>query len=145
MQGQVLAYNNMTYQVSMIVAPLVAGAIYMWNHEWVLYSSAIIAVIGALTMGYMCTWKDVKTIGKKMNVKRELDEMEVKVEGENAKPDEQKVENQKLDEQKMEGENQKQEEQKKGEEKKAEPEQQTMNTESAAPAPESNQEVSISI
>ena len=76
-----LAYNNMTYQVSMIVAPLVAGAIYMWNREWVLYSSAIIAVIGALTMGYMCTWKDVKTIGKKMNVKRELDEMEVKVEG----------------------------------------------------------------
>ena len=68
MQGQVLAYNNMTYQVSMIVAPLVAGAIYMWNREWVLYSSAIIAVIGALTMGYMCTWKDVKTIGKKMNV-----------------------------------------------------------------------------
>ena len=138
-----LAYNNMTYQVSMIVAPLVAGAIYMWNREWVLYSSAIIAVIGALTMGYMCTWKDVKTIGKKMNVKRELDEMEVKVEGENAKQDEQKVENQKLDEQKMEGENQKQEEQKEGEEKKAEPEQQTMNTESAAP--ENNLEVSISI
>ena len=133
MQGQVLAYNNMTYQVSMIVAPLVAGAIYMWNREWVLYSSAIIAVIGALTMGYMCTWKDVKTIGKKMNVKRELDEMEVKVEGENAKPDEQEVE----------GENQKQNKQKEGEEKNAKSDQQTMNTESAAP--EYNQEVSISI
>ena len=133
MQGQVLAYNNMTYQVSMIVAPLVAGAIYMWNREWVLYSSAIIAVIGALTMGYMCTWKDVKTIGKKMNVKRELDEMEVKVGGENAKQDEQKVE----------GENQKQNKQKEGEEKNAESDQQTMNTESAAP--EYNQEVSISI
>ena len=133
MQGQVLAYNNMTYQVSMIVAPLVAGAIYMWNREWVLYSSAIIAVIGALTMGYMCTWKDVKTIGKKMNVKRELDEMEVKVEGENVKQDEQKVE----------GENQKQNKQKEGEEKNAESDQQTMNTESAAP--EYNQEVSISI
>ena len=128
-----LAYNNMTYQVSMIVAPLVAGAIYMWNREWVLYSSAIIAVIGALTMGYMCTWKDVKTIGKKMNVKRELDEMEVKVEGENVKQDEQKVE----------GENQKQNKQKEGEEKNAESDQQTMNTESAAP--EYNQEVSISI
>ena len=138
-----LAYNNMTYQVSMIVAPLVAGAIYMWNREWVLYSSAIIAVIGALTMGYMCTWKDVKTIGKKMNVKRELDEMEVKVGGENAKEDEQKVENQKPDEQKVE--NQKQDEQKKGEEKKPESKQQAMNTESATPAPESNQEVSISI
>ena len=133
MQGQVLAYNNMTYQVSMIVAPLVAGAIYMWNREWVLYSSAIIAVIGALTMGYMCTWKDVKTIGKKMNVKRELDEMEVKVEGENVKQDEQKVE----------GENQKQNKQKEGEEKNAESKQQAMNTESAAP--EYNQEVSISI
>lgn len=133
MQGQVLAYNNMTYQVSMIVAPLVAEAIYMWNREWVLYSSAIIAVIGALTMGYMCTWKDVKTIGKKMNVKRELDEMEVKVEGENAKPDEQEVE----------GENQKQNKQKEGEEKNAKSDQQTMNTESAAP--EYNQEVSISI
>ena len=143
MQGQVLAYNNMTYQVSMIVAPLVAGAIYMWNREWVLYSSAIIAVIGALTMGYMCTWKDVKTIGKKMNVKRELDEMEVKVGGENAKEDEQKVENQKPDEQKVE--NQKQDEQKKGEEKKPESKQQAMNTESATPAPESNQVVSISI
>ena len=128
-----LAYNNMTYQVSMIVAPLVAGAIYMWNREWVLYSSAIIAVIGALTMGYMCTWKDVKTIGKKMNVKRELDEMEVKVGGENAKEDEQKVENQKQDEQK------------KGEEKKPESKQQAMNTESAAPAPGNNLEVSISI
>ena len=138
-----LAYNNMTYQVSMIVAPLVAGAIYMWNREWVLYSSAIIAVIGALTMGYMCTWKDVKTIGKKMNVKRELDEMEVKVEGENAKEDEQKVENQKPDEQKVE--NQKQDEQKKGEEKKPESKQQAMNTESAAPAPGNNLEVSISI
>ena len=126
-----LAYNNMTYQVSMIVAPLVAGAIYMWNREWVLYSSAIIAVIGALTMGYMCTWKDVKTIGKKMNVKRELDEMEVKVEGENAKPDEQKVENQKQDEQKKEV--------------IAESKQQAMNTESTTPAPEYNQEVSISI
>ena len=135
MQGQVLAYNNMTYQVSMIVAPLVAGAIYMWNREWVLYSSAIIAVIGALTMGYMCTWKDVKTIGKKMNVKRELDEMEVKVEGENVKQDEQKVE----------GENQKQNKQKEGEEKNAESDQQTMNTESAAPAPGNNLEVSISI
>ena len=131
MQGQVLAYNNMTYQVSMIVAPLVAGAIYMWNREWVLYSSAIIAVIGALTMGYMCTWKDVKTIGKKMNVKRELDEMEVKVEGENAKQDEQKVENQKQDEQKKEV--------------IAESKQQAMNTESAAPAPGNNLEVSISI
>ena len=128
-----LAYNNMTYQVSMIVAPLVAGTIYMWNREWVLYSSAIIAVIGVLTMGYMCTWKDVKTIGKKMNVKRELDEMEVKVEGENAKPDEQEVE----------GENQKQNKQKEGEEKNAKSDQQTMNTESAAP--EYNQEVSISI
>ena len=126
-----LAYNNMTYQVSMIVAPLVAGAIYMWNREWVLYSSAIIAVIGALTMGYMCTWKDVKTIGKKMNVKRELDEMEVKVEGENAKPDEQEVENQKQDEQKKEV--------------IAESKQQAMNTESTTPAPEYNQEVSISI
>ena len=145
MQGQVLAYNNMTYQVSMIVAPLVAGAIYMWNREWVLYSSAIIAVISALTMGYMCTWKDVKTIGKKMNVKRELDEMEVKVEGENAKPDEQEVEgeNAKPDEQEVEGENQKQNKQKEGEEKNAESDQQTMNTESAAP--ENNQEVSISI
>ena len=143
MQGQVLAYNNMTYQVSMIVAPLVAGAIYMWNREWVLYSSAIIAVIGALTMGYMCTWKDVKTIGKKMNVKREWDEMEVKVGGENAKEDEQKVENQKPDEQKVE--NQKQDEQKKGEEKKPESKQQAMNTESAAPAPGNNLEVSISI
>ena len=131
MQGQVLAYNNMTYQVSMIVAPLVAGAIYMWNREWVLYSSAIIAVIGALTMGYMCTWKDVKTIGKKMNVKRELDEMEVKVGGENAKEDEQKVENQKPDEQKKEV--------------IAESKQQAMNTESTTPAPEYNQEVSISI
>lgn len=131
MQGQVLAYNNMTYQVSMIVAPLVAGAIYMWNREWVLYSSAIIAVIGALTMGYMCTWKDVKTIGKKMNVKRELDEMEVKVGGENAKEDEQEVENQKQDEQKKEV--------------IAESKQQAMNTESTTPAPEYNQEVSISI
>ena len=75
----------------------------------------------------------MKTIGKKMNVKRELDEMEVKVGGENAKQDEQKVE----------GENQKQNKQKEGEEKNAESDQQTMNTESAAP--EYNQEVSISI
>ena len=131
MQGQVLSYNNAAYQVSMIVSPLIAGAVYTWNHEWVLYSSAIIAVIGALTMGYMCTWKDVKTIGKKMNVKRELDEMEVKVEGENAKPDEQEVENQKQDEQKKEV--------------IAESKQQAMNTESTTPAPEYNQEVSISI
>ena len=137
-----LAYNNAVYQTALIVSPLVAGAIYTWNREWVLYSSAIIAVIGALTMGYMCTWKDVKTIGKKMNVKRELDEMEVKVEGENAKPDEQKEgENAKPDEQEVE--NQKQDEQKEGEEKNAESDQQTMNTESAAP--ENNQEVSISI
>ena len=81
--------------------------------------------------GDMCTWKDVKTIGKKMNVKRELDEMEVKVGGENAKPDEQEVENQKQDEQKKEV--------------IAESKQQAMNTESTTPAPEYNQEVSISI
>ena len=146
MQGQVLAYNNAVYQTALIVSPLVAGAIYTWNHEWVFYSSAILVVLGGLTMAYMCTWKNVKTIGKKMEVSKELPKenaVEVKVEGENAKPDEQEVENQKQDEQKVE--NQKQDEQKKGEEKKPESKQQAMNTESAAPAPGNNLEVSISI
>ena len=61
-----------------------AGAIYTWNHEWVFYSSAILVVLGGLTMAYMCTWKNVKTIGKKMEVSKELPKenaVEVKVEG----------------------------------------------------------------
>ena len=84
MQGQVLAYNNAVYQTALIVSPLVAGAIYTWNHEWVFYSSAILVVLGGLTMAYMCTWKNVKTIGKKMEVSKELPKenaVEVKVEG----------------------------------------------------------------
>ena len=79
-----LAYNNAVYQTALIVSPLVAGAIYTWNHEWVFYSSAILVVLGGLTMAYMCTGKNVKTIGKKMEVSKELPKenaVEVKVEG----------------------------------------------------------------
>ena len=79
-----LAYNNAVYQTALIVSPLGAGAIYTWNHEWVFYSSAILVVLGGLTMAYMCTWKNVKTIGKKMEVSKELPKenaVEVKVEG----------------------------------------------------------------
>ena len=93
MQGQVLAYNNAVYQTALIVSPLVAGAIYTWNHEWVFYSSAILVVLGGLTMAYMCTWKNVKTIGKKMEVSKELPKenaVEVKVEG--GEPKEEKAE-----------------------------------------------------
>lgn len=66
-----LAYNNAVYQTALIVSPLVAGAIYTWNHEWVFYSSAILVVLGGLTMAYMCTWKNVKEIGKKVTVEEE--------------------------------------------------------------------------
>ena len=80
MQGQVLSYNNAAYQVSMIVSPLIAGAVY--NHEWVFYLSAIVVTVGGLAMAYVCTWKNVKTIGKTSGVKKELEknEVEVKVE-----------------------------------------------------------------
>ena len=71
-----LAYNNAAYQTALIVSPLVAGAIYTVNREWVFYSSAILVVLGGLTMAYMCTWKNVKEIGKKV----EITEKEVKEE-----------------------------------------------------------------
>lgn len=66
-----LAYNNAAYQTALIISPLVAGAIYTVNREWVFYSSAILVVCGGLTMAYMCTWKNVKDIGKKVMVEEE--------------------------------------------------------------------------
>ena len=66
-----LAYNNAAYQTALIISPLVAGAIYTVNREWVFYSSAILVVCGGLTMAYMCTWKNVKEIGKKVTVEEE--------------------------------------------------------------------------
>ena len=81
MQGQVLAYNNAAYQTALIISPLVAGAIYTVNREWVFYSSAILVVCGGMTMAYMCTWKNVKEIGKKVTVEEEpKKEIEVKEE-----------------------------------------------------------------
>lgn len=75
-----LAYNNAAYQTALIISPLVAGAIYTVNREWVFYSSAILVVCGGLTMAYMCTWKNVKEIGKKVTVEEEPKKEEVKVE-----------------------------------------------------------------
>ena len=100
MQGQVLAYNNAAYQTALIISPLVAGAIYTVNREWVFYSSAILVVCGGLTMAYMCTWKNVKEIGKKVTVEEEpKKEIEMKEEPkkeiemkEEAKKEEVKVE-----------------------------------------------------
>ena len=90
MQGQVLAYNNAAYQTALIISPLVAGAIYTVNREWVFYSSAILVVCGGMTMAYMCTWKIVKEIGKKVTVEEEpKKEIEVK---EEPKKEEAKVE-----------------------------------------------------
>lgn len=80
MQGQVLAYNNAAYQTALIISPLVAGAIYTVNREWVFYSSAILVVCGGMTMAYMCTWKNVKEIGKKVTVEEEPKKEEAKVE-----------------------------------------------------------------
>lgn len=97
MQGQVLAYNNAAYQTALIISPLVAGAIYTVNREWVFYSSAILVVCGGLTMAYMCTWKNVKDIGKKVMVeeepKKEIEmKEEAKVEMEAIKVEEPKKE-----------------------------------------------------
>lgn len=75
-----LAYNNAAYQTALIISPLVAGAIYTVNREWVFYSSAILVVCGGLTMAYMCTWKNVKEIGKKVTVEEEPKKEEAKVE-----------------------------------------------------------------
>lgn len=76
-----LAYNNAAYQTALIISPLVAGAIYTVNREWVFYSSAILVVCGGMTMAYMCTWKNVKEIGKKVTVEEEpKKEIEVKEE-----------------------------------------------------------------
>ena len=85
-----LAYNNAAYQTALIISPLVAGAIYTVNREWVFYSSAILVVCGGLTMAYMCTWKNVKEIGKKVTVEEEpKKEIEMK---EEPKKEEAKVE-----------------------------------------------------
>ena len=92
MQGQVLSYNNAAYQVSMIVSPLIAGAVYTWNHEWVFYLSAIVVTVGGLAMAYVCTWKNVKTIGKTSGVKKELEKNEVEVKVEENEMREVKVE-----------------------------------------------------
>ena len=92
MQGQVLSYNNAAYQVSMIVSPLIAGAVYTWNHEWVFYLSAIVVTVGGLAMAYVCTWKNVKTIGKTAGVKKELEKNEVEVKVEENEMREVKVE-----------------------------------------------------
>lgn len=75
-----LAYNNAAYQTALIISPLVAGAIYTVNREWVFYSSAILVVCGGLTMAYMYTWKNVKEIGKKVTVEEEPKKEEAKVE-----------------------------------------------------------------
>ena len=83
-----LAYNNAAYQTALIISPLVAGAIYMVNREWVFYSSAILVVCGGLTMAYMCTWKNVKDIGKKVMVEEEpKKEIEMKEEAKVEKED----------------------------------------------------------
>lgn len=95
-----LAYNNAAYQTALIISPLVAGAIYTVNREWVFYSSAILVVCGGLTMAYMCTWKNVKEIGKKVTVEEEpKKEIEMK---EEPKKEEAKKEEAKKEEAKVE-------------------------------------------
>ena len=76
----------------MIVSPLIAGAVYTWNHEWVFYLSAIVVTVGGLAMAYVCTWKNVKTIGKTSGVKKELEKNEVEVKVEENEMREVKVE-----------------------------------------------------
>ena len=76
----------------MIVSPLIAGAVYTWNHEWVFYLSAIVVTVGGLAMAYVCTWKNVKTIGKTSGVKKELEKNEVEVKVEEKEVKEVKVE-----------------------------------------------------
>ena len=126
MQGQVLSYNNAAYQVSMIVSPLIAGAVYTWNHEWVFYLSAIVVTVGGLAMAYVCTWKNVKTIGKTAGVKKELEKNEVEV----------KVEENEMKEVKVESEQK---------EVKVESEQKVESGEKTIPDSEDKKEVSVTM
>lgn len=136
MQGQVLSYNNAAYQVSMIVSPLIAGAVYTWNHEWVFYLSAIVVTIGGLAMAYVCTWKNVKTIGKTSGVKKELEKNEVEVKVEEKEVKEEKVEENEMKEVKVESEQK---------EVKVESERKVESGEKAIPDSEDKKEVSVTM
>ena len=108
------------------MSPLIAGAVYTWNHEWVFYLSAIVVTIGGLAMAYMCTWKNVKTIGKTAGVKKELEKNEVEV----------KVEENEMKEVKVESEQK---------EVKVESEQKVESGEKTIPDSEDKKEVTVSM
>ena len=110
----------------MIVSPLIAGAVYTWNHEWVFYLSAIVVTVGGLAMAYVCTWKNVKTIGKTAGVKKELEKNEVEV----------KVEENEMKEVKVESEQK---------EVKVESEQKVESGEKTIPDSEDKKEVSVTM
>lgn len=48
----------------MIICPLVLSTIYAWNIEATYYMSSILTVVGVIVMGYLCTWKNAKSLGR---------------------------------------------------------------------------------
>ena len=118
------------------MSPLIAGAVYTWNHEWVFYLSAIVVTIGGLAMAYMCTWKNVKTIGKTSGVKKELEKNEVEVKVEEKEVKEEKVEENEMKEVKVESEQK---------EVKVESERKVESGEKAIPDSEDKKEVTVSM
>ena len=64
-QGQMLSYDNLFCQASLIVSPLILSAIYPYGKKWVYYFSSFLALISVVLIGYVSTWDTVTVIGKK--------------------------------------------------------------------------------
>lgn len=43
---------------------MILSTVYAWNIDATFYVSSILAVIGTIVMGYLCTWKNAKSLGK---------------------------------------------------------------------------------
>ncbi len=83
-QGQMLSYDNLFCQASLIVSPLVLSAIYPYGKKWVYYFSSFLALISVVLIGYVSTWDTVTVIGKKSmyeEVEEEASEESNQVEG----------------------------------------------------------------
>ena len=75
-----MSWNNFCYQASLISCPLVLAAIYSVNYNYTFYFSAIFPLIGTLIMGYLCTRKNAKSLGRVCNEEKVEEKKEVSVE-----------------------------------------------------------------
>ena len=66
-----LGYNNFCIQTSLIVAPIVLSFVYDKNRDMTFYVTAVLSSLSLFTMLYVCTWKNVKEIGKAPLYKQE--------------------------------------------------------------------------